>query len=49
MDRNNQNQIIQRGRQVTSVDAAKANEYFEQFVNAATLKNILGYYRGKNF
>lgn len=47
MDRNNQNQIIQGGRPVTSIDAARANEYFEQFVNAATLKHILGYYRGK--
>lgn len=46
MDRNNQSQVNQRGRSVTSVDAAKANEYFEQFVNAATLKHILGYYRG---
>lgn len=45
MDRNNQ--VIQRGRPVSGIDAAHANEYFEQFVNASTLKHILGYYRGK--
>ncbi|CAG9854133.1 unnamed protein product [Phyllotreta striolata] len=28
------------------VDAAHANEYFELFVNASSMKHILGYYRG---
>ncbi|XP_028150105.1 F-actin-monooxygenase Mical isoform X7 [Diabrotica virgifera virgifera] len=44
MDRSNQ--IVQHGVPVSSLDAAHANEYFEQFVNASSLKNILGYYRG---
>ncbi|XP_072385075.1 uncharacterized protein Mical isoform X5 [Diabrotica undecimpunctata] len=44
MDRSNQ--IVQHGVPVSSLDAAHANEYFEQFVNASSVKNILGYYRG---
>lgn len=43
MDRNNQSAI--RGRPVSSIDAAKANEFFEHFINAGTLKSILGAYR----
>ncbi|XP_050312403.1 F-actin-monooxygenase Mical isoform X6 [Anthonomus grandis grandis] len=34
-----------RGRPVSGLEAAHANEYFEPFLNAATLKNILGYHR----
>ncbi|XP_030753710.1 F-actin-monooxygenase Mical-like isoform X2 [Sitophilus oryzae] len=34
-----------RGRPVSGKDAANANEYFEPFLNATTLKNILGYHR----
>ncbi|XP_018580267.1 F-actin-monooxygenase Mical isoform X2 [Anoplophora glabripennis] len=37
---------IQRGRPVSGLEAAHANEYFEQFLNASSLKHILGYYRG---
>ncbi|XP_057659597.1 F-actin-monooxygenase Mical isoform X5 [Diorhabda carinulata] len=44
MDRNIQ--AVQHGLPVSVLDAAHANEYFEQFVNATSLKNILGYYRG---
>ncbi|RZC38329.1 protein-methionine sulfoxide oxidase Mical, partial [Asbolus verrucosus] len=33
------------GRQVTVKDVAQANDYFEHFLNATSLKNILGYYR----
>lgn len=43
MDRHNQ--ITQSGRPVTHQEAAQANEYFEPFLNATTLKSILGYYR----
>lgn len=43
MDRS---QPIQRGRPVSGLEAAHANEYFEQFLNASSLKHILGYYRG---
>ncbi|KAH1004285.1 hypothetical protein HUJ04_004064 [Dendroctonus ponderosae] len=34
-----------RGRPVSGLEAAHANEYFEPFLNATTLKNILGYHR----
>ncbi|XP_066256405.1 F-actin-monooxygenase MICAL3 [Euwallacea similis] len=34
-----------RGRPVSGSEAAHANEYFEHFLNATTLKNILGYHR----
>ncbi|KAJ8919794.1 hypothetical protein NQ315_006323 [Exocentrus adspersus] len=44
MDR--QSQPVQRGRPVSGLEAAHANEYFEQFLNASSLKHILGYYRG---
>lgn len=44
MDRNIQ--AVQHGLPVSVLDSAHANEYFEQFVNASSLKNILGYYRG---
>nr|XP_023016590.1 F-actin-monooxygenase Mical isoform X2 [Leptinotarsa decemlineata] len=47
MDRNNQ--TIQHGgggRPVSGLEAANANEYFDQFLNATSLKHILGYYRG---
>lgn len=43
MDRQTQNTI--RGRPVTSLDAARATDYFEHFLNAGTLKTILGSYR----
>lgn len=43
MDRHNQS--LQRGRSVSAANAAQANEYFEHFLNANTLKSILGYYR----
>lgn len=33
------------GRTVTAKDVAQANDYFEHFLNATSLKNILGYYR----
>jgi hypothetical protein len=33
------------GRQVTAKEIAQANDYFEHFLNATSLKNILGYYR----
>lgn len=35
----------QRGRPVSTVDAARATDLFEHFINAATLKTILGTYR----
>ncbi|XP_076263939.1 molecule interacting with CasL isoform X1 [Rhynchophorus ferrugineus] len=34
-----------RGRPVSGKDVANANEYFEPFLNATTMKNILGYHR----
>ncbi|XP_060520995.1 F-actin-monooxygenase Mical isoform X2 [Cylas formicarius] len=34
-----------RGRPVSGLEAAHASEYFEPFLNATTLKNILGYHR----
>jgi len=34
-----------RGRPFSGTETAHANEYFEHFLNAATLKNILGYHR----
>ncbi|CAG9824833.1 unnamed protein product [Phaedon cochleariae] len=40
------NQGAQYGRPVSNLEAARANEYFEQFLNATSLKQILGYYRG---
>lgn len=33
------------GRPVTAKDIAQANDYFEHFLNATSLKNILGCYR----
>lgn len=39
------NQTIQRGRPVSSLDAAKANDALEHFISAGTLKTILGNYR----
>lgn len=33
------------GKLVTSKDRAHANDYFEHFLNATSLKNILGFYR----
>ncbi|XP_049819876.1 F-actin-monooxygenase Mical isoform X3 [Aethina tumida] len=35
----------QYGRPVSSIDAAHASEYFEHFINATSLKTILGYHR----
>ncbi|KAG5890928.1 hypothetical protein JTB14_019871 [Gonioctena quinquepunctata] len=47
MDRNNQSTIQSGGgRPVSGMDAAHAIEYFDQFLNATSLKHILGYYRG---
>ncbi|KAJ8959443.1 hypothetical protein NQ318_022136 [Aromia moschata] len=47
MDRNGSiQQAAQRGRPVSGMDAAHANEYFEQFLSASSLKHIFGYYRG---
>nr|CAI5821324.1 unnamed protein product [Callosobruchus analis] len=50
MDRTNRNasqqQQDQWTRSVSGQNAAMASEYFEQFVNASSLKHVLGYYRG---
>ncbi|CAH0547361.1 unnamed protein product, partial [Brassicogethes aeneus] len=36
---------VHRGRPVSGMDAAHATEYFEHFMNATSMKTILGYYR----
>ncbi|CAH1101979.1 unnamed protein product [Psylliodes chrysocephalus] len=46
MDYGKQQQPVANSIQVAGVDAAHANEYFELFVNATSMKHILGYYRG---
>ncbi|XP_017769097.1 PREDICTED: protein-methionine sulfoxide oxidase Mical isoform X2 [Nicrophorus vespilloides] len=40
-----QNAAEPRGRPVTAHEAALANQYFDLFLGATTLKTILGYYR----
>lgn len=44
MDSHNQS-FLRGGPQVTAKDVAQANEYFDHFLNATSLRNILGYYR----
>ncbi|KAK4877333.1 hypothetical protein RN001_009839 [Aquatica leii] len=39
------NKSLPRGRPVSSVDAAKANDAFEHFISAGTLKSVFGSYR----
>ncbi|XP_044256717.1 F-actin-monooxygenase Mical [Tribolium madens] len=45
MDHHNQPPPPRGGPQVTAKDVAQANEYFDHFLNATSLRNILGYYR----
>lgn len=45
MERHNQTIQSSRGRPVTGNDTANANDYFEHFLNATSLKHILGYHR----
>lgn len=46
MNRHSHGHIIpQRGRPVTNADAATANNNFEHFLTASSLKTILGIYR----
>ncbi|KAK5642466.1 hypothetical protein RI129_008633 [Pyrocoelia pectoralis] len=39
------NKSLTRGRPISSVDAAKANDAFDHFINAATVKSAFGCYR----
>ncbi|XP_064215883.1 F-actin-monooxygenase Mical isoform X3 [Tribolium castaneum] len=45
MDHHNQPPPPRGGPQVTAKDVALANEFFDHFLNATSLRNILGYYR----
>ncbi|KAF5303714.1 hypothetical protein FQR65_LT00858 [Abscondita terminalis] len=39
------NKSLPRGRPISTVDAAKANDAFEHFIGAGTLKSVFGSYR----
>lgn len=45
MDRHFNQNASPKGRPVLALDAARANDYFEHFLNQSTLKTILGTYR----
>uniref|UniRef100_A0A1Y1MLF1 F-actin monooxygenase n=1 Tax=Photinus pyralis TaxID=7054 RepID=A0A1Y1MLF1_PHOPY len=39
------NKSLTKGRPISTVDAAKANDAFDHFINAGTLKSVFGCYR----